>query len=44
MIKPNKKKNPFAKQLRHWKNKIVKSRKLYNRKKAQQMLDHSQAL
>ena len=44
MEKPNKKRNPFAKQLRHWRNRIIKSKKRYDRKKEQQMLHHSQAL
>ena len=39
MKKANKKRNPVAKQLRHFKNK-----RLYDRKKEQQMLHHSQAL
>ena len=32
MEKRNKKRNPFAKQLRHWKYKIIKCKKKYNRK------------
>ena len=44
MNKPNKKRNPFARQLRHWKNKIIKYNRHYDRKKEQQMLHHSQAL
>ena len=44
MKSPNKKRNPFAKQLRHWKNKIIKNKRRYDRKKEQQMLHHSQAL
>ena len=44
MIKANKKRNPFARQLRHFKNKIIKNKRLYDRKKEQQMLHHSQAL
>jgi hypothetical protein len=32
MEKPNKKRNPFAKQLRHWRYKIIKSKKKYQRK------------
>jgi hypothetical protein len=44
MKKPNKKRNPIAKQLRHFKNKIVKNKRLYNRKRQQQMLHHSQAI
>jgi hypothetical protein len=38
------KKNPIAKQLRHYKNKITKNKRLYDRKKQQQMLQHSQAI
>ena len=44
MIKANKKRNPFARQLRHFKNKIIKNKRRYDRKKEQQMLHHSQAL
>ena len=33
MKKPNKKRNPVAKQLRHFKQKVVKNKKAYNRKK-----------
>ena len=44
MQKLNKKRNPIAKQLRHYKNKITKNKKLYDRKKQQQMLDHSKAI
>ena len=44
MIKPNKKRNPVAKQLRHYKQRIVKKKTLYDRRKKQQMLHHSQAL
>ena len=33
MNKPNKKRNPIAKQLRHLKNKVIKNKKLYDRKK-----------
>ena len=33
MNKPNKKRNPIAKQLRHFKNKVIKNKKAYNRKK-----------
>ena len=32
MKSPNKKRNPFAKQLRHWRYKIIKSKKRYQRK------------
>ena len=44
MKKANKKRNPVAKQLRHYKQKIIKKKTLYDRKKEQQMLHHSQAL
>jgi hypothetical protein len=44
MQKLNKKRNPIAKQLRHYKNKIIKNKRLYDRKKQQQMLQHSQAI
>ena len=33
MQKLNKKRNPIAKQLRHYKNKITKNKRLYDRKK-----------
>ena len=33
MQKANKKRNPVAKQLRHFKQKVVKNKKVYNRKK-----------
>ena len=32
MQSPNKKRNPIARQLKHWRNKIVKSKKKYQRK------------
>ena len=32
MKKPNKKRNPVAKQLRHFKRKVIKSKKIYDRK------------
>ena len=35
MQKENKKRNPFAKQLRHFKQKVVKNKKAYDRKKFQ---------
>ena len=35
MQKPNKKKNPVAKQLRHFKRKVIKSKRIYDRKKIQ---------
>jgi|TARA_E500000318_G_scaffold16493_1_gene16898 hypothetical protein len=44
MTKINKKKNPIAKQLKHYKQRIVKKKTLYDRRKEQQMLHHSQAL
>ena len=44
MNKPNKKRNPVAKQLRHYKQRIVKKKTLYDRRTEQQMLHHSQAL
>ena len=33
MQKTNKKRNPEAKQLRHFKQKVIKNKKAYNRKK-----------
>ena len=33
MQKANKRRNPVAKQLRHFKHKIVRNKKKYNRKK-----------
>ena len=44
MKKANKKSTPVAKQLRHYKQKIIKKKTLYDRRKEQQMLHHSQAL
>lgn len=35
MQKINKKRNPIAKQLKHFSKKIINSKKLYNRKKLQ---------
>ena len=35
MQKPNKKKNPIARQLRHFKKKVIKSKIIYDRKKIQ---------
>jgi len=35
MNKANKKRNPVAKQLRHFKQKVVKNKKAYDRKKFQ---------
>jgi len=33
MKKANKKRNPVAKQLRHFKQKVIKNKKIYDRKK-----------
>tara|TARA_R100001443_G_scaffold93539_1_gene100140 strand:- start:20305 stop:20421 length:117 start_codon:yes stop_codon:yes gene_type:complete len=33
MKKPNKKRNPFARQLKLFRQRIIKNKKLYNRKK-----------
>ena len=33
MKKPNKKKNPIARQLRHFNKKVIKNKKKYDRKK-----------
>ena len=33
MKKLNKKRNPVAKQLRHFKRKVIKNKKIYDRKK-----------
>ena len=33
MQKANKKRNPIAKQLRHFKQKVIKNKKIYDRKK-----------
>jgi hypothetical protein len=30
--KKNKKRNPIAKQLRHWRHKVIRNKKKYNRK------------
>ena len=35
MQKANKKRNPVAKQLRHFKQKVIKNKKAYDRKKFQ---------
>ena len=35
MKKSNKRKNPIAKQLRHFKQKVIKNKKTYDRKKFQ---------
>ena len=35
MKKANKKRNPVAKQLRHFKQKVIKNKKIYDRKKFQ---------
>ena len=32
MKKLNKKRNPIAKQLRHFKNKVIKNKRIYDRK------------
>ena len=32
MKKPNKKRNPIAKQLRHFKRKVIKNKRIYDRK------------
>ena len=36
MKKENKKRNPVAKQLRHFKNKVIKNKRIYDRKKINQ--------
>ena len=36
MKKANKKRNPVAKQLRHFKNKVIKNKRIYDRKKINQ--------
>ncbi len=36
MKKKNKKRNPVAKQLRHFKNKVIKNKRIYDRKKINQ--------
>ena len=41
MKKPNKKRNPVAKQLRHFKQKVVKNKKIYDRKKHGQTDRHN---
>ena len=33
MKKPNKKRNPIARQLRHFRKKVIKNKKKYDRKK-----------
>ena len=33
MNKPNKKRNPVARQLRHFKKKVIKNKRIYDRKK-----------
>ena len=33
MKKANKQRNPVAKQLRHFKNKVIKNKRIYDRKK-----------
>ena len=37
MKKPNKKRNPIARQLRHFKKKKIKNKKIYNRKKLNEL-------
>ena len=39
MQKLNKKKNPVAKQLRHFKQKVVRNKKAYDRKKIRKISD-----
>ena len=39
--KPNKKRNPIAKQLTHWYQRIKKSKKLYNRKANRNLVQKS---
>lgn len=39
--KPNKKRNPIAKQLTHWYQRIKKSKKLYNRKVNRNLVQES---
>jgi hypothetical protein len=39
MKKVNKKRNPVAKQLRHFKQKVVKNKKAYDRKKIRKVSD-----
>ncbi len=41
MKKANKKRNPVAKQLRHFKHKVVKNKKAYNRKKYNESSDRN---
>ena len=38
MKKANKKRNPVAKQLRHFKQKVIKNKRIYDRKTSQQNL------
>ena len=38
MKKANKKRNPVAKQLRHFKQKVIKNKKAYDRKKFSKVL------
>ena len=40
-LKRNKKRNPLVRQLRNWYQRIVKSKKLYSRKKKVQARDYS---
>ena len=39
MKKTNKKRNPEARQLRHFKKKVIKSKKVYDRKKIRKISD-----
>ena len=41
MQSQNKKRNPIAKQLRHWKNKIIKCKKRYDRKTNHNLVQES---
>ena len=41
MKSPNKKRNPFAKQLRHWRYKIIKCKKRYDRKANRNLVQES---
>ena len=41
MQSPNKKRNPIARQLRHWRNKIIKSKRRYDRKANRNLVQES---
>ena len=41
MQSQNKKRNPIARQLRHWKNKIIKCKKRYDRKANRNLVQES---